>query len=96
MKPGAWVIYRKQKASQSPGPRAVEVRAASQGETYQYMVDKYWVVEEVMEDQVLLRTRRGKQNTVAKDDPRLRFPNWWERLVYRQRFSAVQEELGEQ
>ncbi|MDA8744975.1 hypothetical protein N9N28_10120 [Rubripirellula amarantea] len=89
IKVGDWVIYRKQKSSKAPGPRAVDVRASSGGETYQYMVDKFWVVEEVHDDGILLRTRRGKQNTIPFDDPRLRIPSWWEKLIYRQRFLEV-------
>lgn len=89
IKVGDWVIYRKQKISKSPGPRAVDVRASSGGETYQYMVEKFWIVEELHGDGMRLRTRRGKQNTIAFDDPRLRIPSWWEKLLYRQRFLEV-------
>ena len=89
LKIGDWVIYRKQKSSKAPGPRAVDVRASTGGETYQYMVEKFWVVEDIGDDSMLLRTRRGKQNTIAFDDPRLRIPSWWEKLLYRQRFLEV-------
>ena len=89
---GDWVIYRKQKISNSPGPRAKEVRASSGGETYQYMVDKFWVVEEVQDDGLKLRTRRGKRNTISLDDPRLRIPSWWERLLYAGRFREVEND----
>ena len=92
IKAGDWVIYRKQKISKSPGPRAVDVRASSGGETYQYMVDKFWIVEEVNDDSLLLRTRRGKRNTIDNDDPRLRVANWWERFIYRGRFQEVEQE----
>ncbi|TWU48233.1 hypothetical protein [Rubripirellula reticaptiva] len=91
LKPGDWVIYRKQKSSKSPGERAIEVRPASSGETYQYMVDKFWIVEEVLGDgQIRLRTRRGKQHTVPADDLRLRTPRWWERILYRNRFEPAE------
>ncbi|TWU60529.1 hypothetical protein Poly51_08050 [Rubripirellula tenax] len=90
LKPGDWVIYRKQKSSTSPGERAIEVRPASGGETYFYMVDKFWIVDEVLSDgTVRLRTRRGKQHTVDANDLRLRTPRWWERWMYRNRFEAV-------
>lgn len=90
LKPGDWVIYRKQKSSTSPGARATDVHPTSAGDTYHYLVDKFWVVEEVLEDQqIRLRTRRGKQNTIAADDPRLRRPSWWERLMYRNRFKTI-------
>lgn len=85
-----WVIYRKQKVSSSPGPRASDVRPASKGDSYRYIVDKYWVVEEVLESgEVKLRTRRGKRNIVSADDPQLRVARWWERLLYRGRFEAI-------
>jgi len=49
-KPGDWVIYRKQKISASPGRRAQHTNPSPKGETYTYVVDKYWVVDEVGED----------------------------------------------
>lgn len=91
LKPGDRVIYRKQKSSTSPGERAIEVRPASSGETYQYMVDKFWIVDEVLEDnQIRLRTRRGKIHIVPADDLRMRTPRWWERWLYRSRFESIE------
>ncbi|MEZ6088547.1 MAG: hypothetical protein R3C05_11080 [Pirellulaceae bacterium] len=91
LKRGDWMIYRKQKSSTSPGARATDVHPTTGGDTYHYLVDKFWVVEEVIDgEQVRLRTRRGKQNTIAISDPRLRRPNWWERLLYRNRFRAIE------
>lgn len=92
---GDWVIYRKQKSSTSPGPRAKEVRASSGGETYQYMVDKFWIVQAIDDQGILLRTRRGKENRIDPSDPRLRMPTWWERLLYRNRFQEVEQEQPE-
>ncbi len=92
LKPGDWVIYRKQKISKSPGERAVDVRPSSGGEMYQYMVDKFWVVDEVLSNgQVRLCTRRGKQHTVDGDDTRLRTPRLWERWWYRDRFESIEQ-----
>jgi hypothetical protein len=89
--PGDRAIYRKQKRSTSPGPRAEEIHAAPAGETYTYVVEKYWIVEEVLESGDLrLRTRRGKQHVVRPDDPRLRRPKWWERFLLASRFRAVE------
>ena len=91
LKHGDWVIYRKQKSSTSPGARATDVHPASRGDTYHYLVDKFWIVEEVIDGkQILLRTRRGKQNTIDANDPRLRRPRWWERLLYRNRFRSIE------
>ncbi|WP_438811116.1 hypothetical protein [Rhodopirellula halodulae] len=85
-----WVIYRKQKSSVSPGPRASDVHAAGKGNTYRYVVEKYWVVEEVASDNKLkLCTRRGKRHLVDADDPSLRKARWWERMLYRGRFEAI-------
>lgn len=89
--PADWVVYRKQKHSTSPGPRAKEVSAAPRGETYSYVVDKFWVVQEQLEDgRLLLTTRRGKEHTVSPDDPNLRHARWWERWLYRRRFSEAE------
>ncbi|NNE01216.1 MAG: hypothetical protein HKN47_28205 [Pirellulaceae bacterium] len=89
LKRNDWVIYRKQKTSTSPGPRASDVHPAGKGDTYHYMVNKFWVVEEVMENDVKLCTRRGKRNVVPIADPALRPASWWERFVFRSRFTDV-------
>ena len=86
---GDWVIYRKQKHSTQPGPRAQDVSAAPKGEEYHYVVDKFWIVADVAEAELTVRTRRGKQHVLAADDPNLRHARWWERLVYRQRFVEI-------
>lgn len=44
---GDWVIYRKQKRSESPGPRAEYVHLDEHGERYSYLVDKYWIIENI-------------------------------------------------
>ncbi|WP_372720957.1 hypothetical protein [Novipirellula sp.] len=90
-RPGDWVIYRKQKSSTTPGPRAENVHAASKGNLYRYTVDKYWVVESITEEgRVLLRTRRGKRHTADPNDPQLRKARFWVRWLYRDRFEAAQ------
>lgn len=86
-RPGDFVIYRMTKHSQCPGPRAKQVAPSPFGEEYKYQVDKYWVVDELLEDgQVLLRTRRGKTRVMRMDDLNLRPASWWERLLYRNSF----------
>ncbi|MAT71276.1 MAG: hypothetical protein CMJ58_17330 [Planctomycetaceae bacterium] len=93
---GDWVIYRLQKVSASPGPRAQDVVPAAHGEQYSYLVDKYWVVDRVLPDgQLQLRTRRGKTHVVAPDDRRLRRPRLWEKWLLASRFRAVEEGDGE-
>jgi hypothetical protein len=83
-----------QKHSTSPGPRAKEVAAAPRGETYSYVVDKFWVVKQLLDDnQVLLITRTGKQHTVSMADPSLRPASWWERWMFRDRFHEAETQV---
>lgn len=90
MKSGDWVIYRKQKVSTIPGPRAQNTVPSPNGETYSYVVEKYWIVEEVLTGQVRLVTRRGKRHVVGLNDDRLRSAKWWERWLFAARFRAVE------
>ena len=97
LKRGDWVVYRKQKHSTSPGPRAKEVSAAPRGDSYSYVVDKFWVVKQLLEDEeLLLVTRGGKQHTVSLDDPNLRLARWWERWLYKDRFQETEQQLEEE
>ena len=85
--PGDWAIYRKSKRSTSPGPRAANVVASAKGESYTYVVDKFWVVENTLPGgRVLLRTATGKTNIIDSTDPGLRRPSLVQRLMWRQRF----------
>lgn len=85
--PGDWVIYRKSKRSAAPGPRAQAVKASEKGEKYSYVVDKFWIVDAVLPDnQLRLRTRRGKVHQLSADDANLRPASWIDRLLYRHRF----------
>ncbi len=94
-KPGDWVIYRKTKHSEHPGPRAENISPAPHGEGYSYTVDKFWIVREVRQDgSLLVLTRRGKQHVVKADDPCLRRANLLQRLIYRSRFEAVAAEAA--
>ena len=84
---GDLVIYTLPKRSRHPGPRARSIHPAPMGDDYSYVVDKFWVVSELVgDDQVLLRTRRGKTRIVQIEDPLLRKARWWERWRYRTRF----------
>jgi hypothetical protein len=85
---GDVVIYRKPKNSLHPGPHARDIHPAPHGDSYSYLVEKYWRVVAVQPDHTLIiRTRRGKQHTIPADDPNLRRAHWWERLLFRHRFS---------
>ena len=87
---GSPVIYRMTKRTGCPGPRAREIQPDPLGECYSYIVEKFWSVAAVREDgQLVLVTRRGKEHVVVPDDPRLREPAWWERLMYHRRFPRV-------
>ena len=89
-RPGDWVIYRKTKYSTHPGPRAQNVSPARGGDKYAYTVDKFWVISQVLEDgRLVLQTRRGKEHIFDADDHDLHPARWWERWLYRRRFSAV-------
>lgn len=86
-KPGDPVIYRMDKYSARPGPRARDVHPASRGDTYSYSVDKFWRVSDVRRDgSVVLYTRRGKVHVCDPGDVHLRKPGVLERLVYWSRF----------
>jgi len=89
-KTGDQVVFCKTKQSARPGPRAKDVHPAEHGETYSYLVDKFWVVSRECEDGALeLMTRRGKKHRVFVGDPGLRHAHWWERLWYRHRFPIL-------
>ena len=82
-RPGDVVVYRKQKSTVHPGRRARDLEPAPHGDFYSYSVEKFWRVVAVRPDGTLVvRTRRGKQHTVAAGDPNLRSAHWWERLLF--------------
>jgi hypothetical protein len=86
-RPGDVVVYRKQKFSVHPGPHARDVQPAPNGDSYSYAVEKFWRVVAVQPDDTLVvRTRRGKQHTIAAGDPNVRAAHWWEQLLFWHRF----------
>lgn len=87
---GDWAIYRKSKRSTHPGRRASGVKANRKGETYAYVVDKFWVVDEILSDgTIVLRTARGKKHEISPDDRNLVRPSLWTRLRWTERFQSV-------
>jgi hypothetical protein len=87
---GDWIIFRKTKHSEHPGPRAANINPARFGEAYTYTVDKFWVVRDVLTDGTLVvATRRGKVHHIAGDDPRVKRANLLQRILYRSRFETV-------
>ncbi|MEM6473109.1 MAG: hypothetical protein AAF802_26340 [Planctomycetota bacterium] len=90
-KSGDWAVYRKSKRGANPGRRAAQVVASSKGETYRYIVDKFWVVDEVLADgRLRLVTARGKVHTISADDPNLRRPGLLQKFLWRERFAVVE------
>ena len=88
---GDWVIYCKTKYTRHPGQRAKDIAAAANGDGYYYLVDKFWVVSNVLADgKLLLRTRRGKQHRIDANDSKLRMATLWDRLRYRARFKQTE------
>jgi len=86
---GDQVIYRMTKHSTHPGPRARDINPANMGDNYSYVVDKFWVVANVLEDgRLILRTRRGKEHCVPPTDPQLRRANWLAKILHGSRFPA--------
>ncbi|MEI9894216.1 MAG: hypothetical protein WDN28_10115 [Chthoniobacter sp.] len=84
------IVYRKQKVSTHPTPRAYEVHPAGQGDTYSYFVDKFWTVENVLNDgRILVTTRTRKQHCLRADDPNLRKAGLAARLLHGKRFPRV-------
>jgi hypothetical protein len=89
--PGDLLIYRKTKVSPKPGPRARNVSPAAGGEQFQYEVEKFWAVRDVLKDgRVLAVTRTGKELYLTKEDERLRKARLLERLRYRGQFPSVE------
>lgn len=92
---GDWVVYRKCKRSCRPGPRAANIHASAKGESYTYLVDKFWVVEGLLpEEQILLRTATGKSHILSCSDPSLRRPSLMQRMFFRNRFHAAAKNLA--
>lgn len=93
-KAGDWVIYRLSKHGTAPGPRAHHVSAAPKGESYNYLVDKFWVVQEVKDDgRLIVRTPGGKIRELRADDRNLRRARWWHRLQWRDRFRTAEQQI---
>ena len=92
-KKGQVVIFCKEKHSTRPGPRARNVRPAHRGDMYDYLVDKFWIVAGIEDDELVLRTPKGKIRRVSPEDPHLRKPRlterMWLRWVSRERLSAL-------
>ena len=89
---GDWVVYSRLKVTTHPGRRAHDVNASANGDDYNYLVDKFWIVADVLTDhKLLLRTRRGKTHVVGEQDLNLRHASLWDRIRNRGRFIEMQQ-----
>ncbi|CAN5409276.1 hypothetical protein BH20VER3_BH20VER3_01960 [soil metagenome] len=87
---GAPIVYRVVETSTRPGPEAREIRPAERGDLYYYLTNKYWRVEEVLQDGwIVARTPRNEHQYLRGDDPNLRKASLVERLRYAARFPAA-------
>jgi hypothetical protein len=81
------IVYCKVKASAHPGARAYAIRPCAHGESYTYLVDKYWTVADLLEDgRILAVTRTQKLHYLAPNDPNLRKASWRELWRLNNRF----------
>ena len=80
---GQVVVFRKEKHSTHPGPRAHNVRPAHRGDMYDYLVDKYWIIVEIEGDVLVLKTPKGKVHRIPANDPHLHRLRLHERLWLR-------------
>lgn len=89
LRPGAPILYRVQETSSCPSLDAVDVYPSEHGESYCYLEQKYWRVEEVLEDgSILALTPLMEHQYVRPNDPNLRRANLIERVRYAARFPS--------
>ena len=94
--PGDWVVYQKSKVSPHPGPRAHDIHPTRRGDDYSYVVDKYWIVDQVLENgEIILRTPGGKSHQLVVSDPDLRPATFLERWLRRDRFVEAEKKSTE-
>lgn len=90
---GDAILYHKPKSSTSPGPRAKQVYALERGESYHYVVDKFWKVSAVHDDgSIDAVTRTGKRHRLQCTDPNLRKAPLYYQLLYKKRFPTISGE----
>ena len=85
---GDYVIFRRLRSANRPSRKATRIRPSLRGESYAFVVNKYWIVDDLIDDEelVLLRTPKGKTISVSIHDPSLRHATIVERWLYRRRF----------
>ena len=89
---GDRLIYRMQKSSTRPSPRAYGIYPASEGDTYSYFVDKFWTVKSVLRNGgFFVVTRTGKQRYLEPNDANYRRAGLLSRVRYAKRFPRLLE-----
>ncbi|NTU57892.1 MAG: hypothetical protein HGB00_03075 [Chlorobiaceae bacterium] len=84
---GDSIVYHKPKSSVSPGPRARQVYPLAHGEQYHYVVDKFWKVVSVNDDDTIeVVTRTGKKHILPVNDPNISKAHPLKQLLHRKRF----------
>jgi hypothetical protein len=91
LQPGAPIVYRMATSStRPPGPEARDVRPAERGDFYYYLINKYWRVEQVLEDgRIVAVTPLMEHHCLRRDDPNLRKASLIERLRHGARFPRL-------
>ena len=84
---GDRIIYNKTKFSGQPAASARWMHPSEHGECYSYVVEKYWVVADILHDgHVVAKTRRGKTHLLLPMDANLRKAPLLKRVLERDRF----------
>lgn len=87
LRPGVPIVYRVQETSTRPSPDAVDVFPSEHGESYDYLANRYWRVEEVLPDGwIVARTPLMEHQYLRRNDPNLRKASLLERLRHAARF----------
>jgi len=87
IKIGEFVVFSKLKTSSHPSPRAKAIHPAQHGEYYSYIIDKFWKVVQVFDDETIeVETRRGKRHRLNKNTPLIRKAGLLHQLFSRHRF----------
>ena len=87
IKVGEFVVFSKLKTSSHPSPRAKAIHPAQHGEYYSYIIEKFWKVVQVIDDETIeVETRRGKRHRLNKNTLLMRKAGLLHQLFSRHRF----------
>ena len=92
---GDSIIYVVTKFGANPGSRAERVRPQIGGDLCSYTIEKYWrVTGETADGGLIAKTRTGKEHVLKRNDPNLRRPSWWKRILHHSRFPTTSATAG--